>query len=789
MDNIKIFRLKEVADWQLSIPDKEKPFMQIPSLQRGLVWNATQAEVLWDSLMRGIPIGTFSLIPAQKITNQKKSDSNLPEDWDYQNTFWLLDGQQRANTITMGYRNFEDNTMPLLWLDLQPNNINGSNRRFFFRVTTLAHPWGYKISDAGKENKNTIFAAYEQKDACKTLSNSISGLGNIRKPKPFELWPHKAILPIPFFILTNLYPNITQKEIISAVNKNEILKNSNWWQHFKTKFENEIDLDLENIKLGLDRVNKTHIAATVAPDDLTNDYSNSDDGDNTEIATYFLRMNKSGVEPSAEDINYSILKSVAPVLSHIDILAKGKMSAARLANLSMLVFASIQDQKWHSTISRKKVYELAGNSAYISYIENDFEKLLGQVDKWLKEGALLPIHKTHIAHKYNEVFQLLLLLAQRCFVIDSKIITALATLSSWFGKTSARYIYEAIIKNGNSIDAIKYGLYTAIRDGLLVIPPKLDDFIQIQPSGDDPGKILETALKYMTHPCRVTAIEQVRPWNSDTGRDLLLFSCKEFMQEIFSDFDPAQCAYSEENRPWDYDHIFPQSWLIYGQGRPQGHYHRVIEKYIHSIGNIAPLPFQLNRGKNDSPPKEYCGVYYNTQLMVEVQEPFFSSNNSGVFEYNAEKGLKFVATTANRLYQLYRTWYEELNIADLLNFSNINDDPRKMLFEQIIAQFSGSKAYYNCAGFQYECLCSTDWARPWLSVGIVRDNPRKDFICISSNGKIVEFGIRRHPEENSIENDSNKWWHSDYKQYSLQNLNVEQIIRELKNLHGWNKDE
>ena len=52
----------------------------IPDIQRGLVWNAAQMEVFWDSLFRGIPVGIFTVA---KFNNQTI----------------LLDGQQRWNAI------------------------------------------------------------------------------------------------------------------------------------------------------------------------------------------------------------------------------------------------------------------------------------------------------------------------------------------------------------------------------------------------------------------------------------------------------------------------------------------------------------------------------------------------------------------------------------------------------------------------------------------------------------------------------------------------------------------
>ena len=96
----------------------------IPPLQRGLVWNAARMEALWDSVLRGIPIGAIS------IRNNE-----------------IFDGQQRTHAISVGLNggcSKEDEE--ILWLDLSPNGKKRV-RKFYFRTTTLAHPWGYQLND------------------------------------------------------------------------------------------------------------------------------------------------------------------------------------------------------------------------------------------------------------------------------------------------------------------------------------------------------------------------------------------------------------------------------------------------------------------------------------------------------------------------------------------------------------------------------------------------------------------------------------------------------------------
>jgi len=79
--------------------------ISLPTVQRGFVWKPYQIENLWDSLLRGYPIGAFVLSP-------KKDDPGQYE---------LLDGQQRASAICLGYYN------PLKDVEGIPNSIKNSS--------------------------------------------------------------------------------------------------------------------------------------------------------------------------------------------------------------------------------------------------------------------------------------------------------------------------------------------------------------------------------------------------------------------------------------------------------------------------------------------------------------------------------------------------------------------------------------------------------------------------------------------------------------------------------------
>ena len=79
----KFYSLEEISKWQLS----ENNNIKLPALQRSFVWKPYQIETIWDSILRGFPIGSFLL-----------SNSNNED-------LFLLDGQQRATSIALGFYN------------------------------------------------------------------------------------------------------------------------------------------------------------------------------------------------------------------------------------------------------------------------------------------------------------------------------------------------------------------------------------------------------------------------------------------------------------------------------------------------------------------------------------------------------------------------------------------------------------------------------------------------------------------------------------------------------------
>lgn len=117
------FTPQEIADWQLH---NDKSQVELPSIQRGFVWKSKQVEDLWDSLLRGFPIGSFLF---------SKSGDKL----------YLMDGQQRSTSIFLGHFNPYNQIdatkawsirgeLPVLWIDIKPEILSNSSK-YLFRLT------------------------------------------------------------------------------------------------------------------------------------------------------------------------------------------------------------------------------------------------------------------------------------------------------------------------------------------------------------------------------------------------------------------------------------------------------------------------------------------------------------------------------------------------------------------------------------------------------------------------------------------------------------------------------
>jgi hypothetical protein len=286
------FTLQEIADWQL---DSEKSVVELPSIQRGFVWKPKQVEDLWDSLLRGYPIGSFLF-----SRTGKKLD--------------LMDGQQRATSIFLGHFNPFNNEsstkawsikgeLPVVWIDVKPNSKPNSSK-YLIRLTTRSHPWGYQSIENWKK-----LDVPERRKALELFRKNSENIGGYTSFKNSNVFPFDSCYPIPlcFFIESK---NID--EVIEKAEKYlpDYFSTKSGGFENKTAFLNLLRIELRNelseIFVAIKNISDPKIKSNIIEDRVLNEENES------ENPTLFVRINSSGTTLTGDDLIYSIYKATFP---------------------------------------------------------------------------------------------------------------------------------------------------------------------------------------------------------------------------------------------------------------------------------------------------------------------------------------------------------------------------------------------------------------------------------------------------------------------------------------------
>jgi hypothetical protein len=165
-----------------SAPEGRPPIIALPPVQRSAVWRPKQVVDLWDSLIRGLPIGTFYLV--KQVEGERPVDT-----WNGKATeistpgYDLLDGQQRVRALLIGAVGFPEEKR-CLWIDLGNEE---ASRRPVLRITSKGQPFGY---DAKTGNKLSLD---ERRRARERIEGNVYLLHKGRKAYNRELFDDNVI--------------------------------------------------------------------------------------------------------------------------------------------------------------------------------------------------------------------------------------------------------------------------------------------------------------------------------------------------------------------------------------------------------------------------------------------------------------------------------------------------------------------------------------------------------------------------------------------------------------------
>jgi hypothetical protein len=590
---------------------------------------------LWDSLLRGYPTGAITLSP------QRNNKS----------IFSLLDGQQRSTSIALAQVDLMakvDNTEKndvlnassehiRLFVDLEKPDFENDNRKYYIRVITRSHPWGYQKKDNTKTLKTDSI-----RDG---LANWYHVTDHLEEPLE-KFYPCDAKCPLPLNIFANSNKSDLKRNLLDYINdhyKNykddcvDMIENTPDELYSITEIYDAVKNALEKpsipalyLELSLDEDTKNSMAINRKSKKSDNDDKESaeiiQNPQNDEVEELFIRLNAAGTPLGGEELNYSLLKScIDPSLQKdIEESCKYIMKPARLITIMYRLYQNTTDGESSESLQMKikpKQFQKAIRSngqTFIKFLEQivkenskenlyDGKKLLdyfrvilefGQPMSHFRENAddyrLPNLLVSKIAKSAPELILLLLYRIYKNedrFTFDTSAhrkMIGIMLLFMWLSDTSKSI--------QNIWKVVKFNLQTAeFWSDLLVASagytlaefPDNDQYLKELSEKNLDRKDFNLWNKWDWGEHDYYKFYDVIFWE----KDVLLYAQRKFLSYWFKQ---EQFHLDDTNRPFDFDHISAKK-LARGSAE-------VIKNIYESNGNYRAWPYSLNRSDKDDTP-------------------------------------------------------------------------------------------------------------------------------------------------------------------------------------------
>lgn len=695
-----IFNLSEISKWQL---DYENSKVELPALQRGFVWKASQIESLWDSILRGFPIGSFLL--------SRSEDEKL----------FLLDGQQRATSLAIGFYNPWEKTLneknnfwslkniPIVWIDLNPSEKTNT-QKFVIRVITQSHPWGYQRKD-----NNSILSVSDRRNALKIFrENPDNENGGYIQLSPIKVFPYDSNLPVPLSFLiksisehkenwkTYLIELCREHLPINIKTKHSENDEKNYLDKLtEVIYSSEFDNNIFNAIVNLEQV---VVPAIVIKQEILK----AEDEQTGEDPTLFVRLNSSGTRIVGEELIYSIYKASFPEAKKLveNIGASFVAPSLVISLVSRLALSEINENNYPYSISvndfrkrikdekfKTKLRELIGNESNspASLLFNKaFEILLSKND-----FEIPPVLVKSIVKGSPDLFLLLLQWIKFHDGVISKEVNKniLATLTAltWFGRDNTKYVRELwnIINTKefwtkqnlsipylNKKDFIMYPMIHPATLKIYLLQSVVEENVlweNLYPPADNKilktfSSILNTELEQETEIANATK----GMWDNFMNKlfwckPLVLFAQRKYINDSFGEFNQMETL-EDTNTPWDWDHIYPASWVY-----AKWYINPNTKHWTNAIGNFRAMSLEENRSENNS--LSPCDRLVNVREQSFVKESdweYWEKIKGRINDGDSEMIKIHLNAIVHRLCNIYEEWYETLDVGKQFNFENNN---------------------------------------------------------------------------------------------------------------------
>ncbi len=671
--------LADIAGWppfDPIVPAKLPPMVAgIPSLQRGLVWDPGRVEMLWDSLFRGFPIGSF--VACDRLNDEVQATRNVLGGIGV--THHLLDGQQRAQAIGLGFH--DPFAKPchrvgrVLWLDLAPPKL-GETRVHLFRTTTRAHPWGYAAND-----RATTVGIARMRDSLRECKAIRDANDVFVRPEPEDCWPIEAGAPVP---LAWLLADPKMSESLRA--RLEEVAERPWALQVKQALDENGSV-VDKIRYCLYRTAERRILCEILPREALD---TSNDPVST-VENLFQRLNTGGKPLDGDDLAWSLLKARWPRLEPVVVKLAGerRVPEARLIRLAARLplmeaaIAGSYSRALSTTVSVAQIRRLSTESNKDGRPFADFllhgglEQAVHLVARWMGASGphdLPPVLQTQIARGTPDAYVLALWLARRATCDGTaddpswgRPVQALLSALRWFSRNPSKSV-DAIVRRMSerppgpqALRGILLKLEAEERPLMAIPRPSLVKTALAGPRGNDPDKWSFSAMFEGLVDLEVDALRRIRD-----NREMMLYAQRDWLQRAFPRYDPAdEDTWRDHGRPWDFDHLLPWAAISYKTIQHKD----VLKEWAGSIGNFRAWPLEDNRSSGDQAPDEKLANLKN-QLSSFMSESEYVGIGRGLL---ATKEMvsgdpnghlaAFIDACSSRMQRMHAAWWGKEGLA------------------------------------------------------------------------------------------------------------------------------
>ena len=700
---VSAIRIKDYLHWAAN-PKLYPLSLAMPPIQRGFVWKPKQLQDLWDSLLRGMPIGSILLkesakgdpnaeLPAVNRTVEKASKSG----------FQLMDGQQRTLAMLLGFPS-QNKAQHKLWIDFSEDGRNGS--QFQFRVSTEAQPFGFSADGVrlSLDERQKARISWENNDELKKKKTSKDIFNDVTT-RPWKTGANK------------------QEYLFEVKDLWQLLEETDWAITIKNKINKE-DVNEEilvaRIKafgIALAGLQKQWLALIKIPEikkqepllDPSHDY----------LTMLFDRISSNGTRltpndllfsmikqswPEAHNIVYELHKIVGSLMKPTDFV----MTAFRLATLQSDKIKS--DPELNAKTFHRHLVDLLGTE--------DSPKILREMMG--ENGSLV--------EAFNKLIKIIKFSDDNNHGIPS-------ALFPYMNESMLQVILYWLIRQENSDalyesrdEIVRFVLfwfvcskdakssYEASKVAIKIISSNSDHLFpgeliyQALTSKDDDNRSLFYALiasaereiigdKFRDQNKRSTYYfgeSNVDLYNSFTSRiGLLLWFQRRWVEQEYSatDFNPM-AGQDADNVPYDFDHLVPQSnWSSlahkeYGNIKSpeskkafENLYHR--RALGNSIGNYRVMDSSKNRSRGNKPlENEFLQETHQGECsdyafsVSEIELDYWrkaSPGNEDWWKWCDTRLIAFQYAVESRVLNLYNAYYNNLGFSKwLINMPDVN---------------------------------------------------------------------------------------------------------------------